>query len=393
MIIQCPKCLTKFKMDDSKVKDEGTKVRCAKCKEVFVVTKEEVAPASTPIEPEKPIEKGALDFSFGSQHEEEEKEAPHFQGYGGLGEEAIKEPAPDFSFGELPERETPSVEEKETGIDFGGMAYGEVSFSEPDATPPAHVSGPSIDFNEEKISFEESEDKGEEKSFESPQEEPFSMSAEPSAPEQQSVHSVGVLPVSGEPYRESLASVAAPEEEPFRDEIDDDLLLGSTEKKAKPANVRNILLAVLICVALAVPLWYLWTNYRGAESGHINLSELNGSYSQNAEAGNIFVITGMAVNNTNKPRSFFQIKGTLFNSKGEKLIEKEVYCGNIFSSKELATLPRAKIEGDLINKVGNKLSNINLAPGKSVPFTIIFFDLPKETAEFSVEVVGSQIAS
>ena len=41
MIIQCPKCLTKFKMDDSKVKDEGTKVRCAKCKEVFVVTKEE----------------------------------------------------------------------------------------------------------------------------------------------------------------------------------------------------------------------------------------------------------------------------------------------------------------------------------------------------------------
>lgn len=41
MIIQCEKCQTKFRLDDSKVTDKGVKVRCAKCKHVFTVKKEE----------------------------------------------------------------------------------------------------------------------------------------------------------------------------------------------------------------------------------------------------------------------------------------------------------------------------------------------------------------
>ena len=40
MIIQCEQCRTKFRLDDSRVKDAGVKVRCAKCKHVFSVRKE-----------------------------------------------------------------------------------------------------------------------------------------------------------------------------------------------------------------------------------------------------------------------------------------------------------------------------------------------------------------
>ncbi len=40
MIIQCDQCNTKFKLDDAKVPDKGIKVRCAKCKHVFMVQKE-----------------------------------------------------------------------------------------------------------------------------------------------------------------------------------------------------------------------------------------------------------------------------------------------------------------------------------------------------------------
>ncbi len=43
MIIQCDHCSAKFKMDDSKLANGPVKVRCAKCKEVFVVRKEEPA--------------------------------------------------------------------------------------------------------------------------------------------------------------------------------------------------------------------------------------------------------------------------------------------------------------------------------------------------------------
>ena len=40
MIIQCEKCQTRFRLDDSRVTDKGVKVRCTKCKHVFRVQKE-----------------------------------------------------------------------------------------------------------------------------------------------------------------------------------------------------------------------------------------------------------------------------------------------------------------------------------------------------------------
>jgi predicted Zn finger-like uncharacterized protein len=46
MIVQCPKCKTKYKIGDELVHPEGTPVRCSRCKEVFEVTPGE--PASAP---------------------------------------------------------------------------------------------------------------------------------------------------------------------------------------------------------------------------------------------------------------------------------------------------------------------------------------------------------
>jgi predicted Zn finger-like uncharacterized protein len=46
MIVQCPKCKTKYTIGDELVQPEGTPVRCSRCKEVFEVTLGE--PASAP---------------------------------------------------------------------------------------------------------------------------------------------------------------------------------------------------------------------------------------------------------------------------------------------------------------------------------------------------------
>ena len=40
MIIQCAQCKSRFRLDDSKVSDVGIKVRCSKCKHIFVVKRE-----------------------------------------------------------------------------------------------------------------------------------------------------------------------------------------------------------------------------------------------------------------------------------------------------------------------------------------------------------------
>jgi predicted Zn finger-like uncharacterized protein len=43
MIVQCDQCNSKFRVDDSKVKEGGVKVRCSKCKNIFVVQAESPA--------------------------------------------------------------------------------------------------------------------------------------------------------------------------------------------------------------------------------------------------------------------------------------------------------------------------------------------------------------
>jgi len=69
MIIQCDHCRARFRMDDSKLANGPVKVRCAKCKEVFIVQPEEPAVESVvPPLPESAIpEPGGTettDFSF-----------------------------------------------------------------------------------------------------------------------------------------------------------------------------------------------------------------------------------------------------------------------------------------------------------------------------------------
>lgn len=377
MIIQCPKCLTKFKLDDSKVTDEGTRVRCAKCKEVFVVKKEVTAPPPPPPVPtELPAEKEEFDFSFGPSTEEKE-EAP-FGFKGGFEEEGEKE------------EETREEEEKGEGFDFGGMSYGEVNFSEPEEAMPKTEEAPlGFEFKEKETAFGEVEFKEEEPHFEPPREEVFGGPAvtppPPPPPAEEKVEFREEMPVAGgfeeeKPFRGF-------EEAAFQEEFPSEV-----KKEKRRSFLKIATLVIVICAVAAVPLFYLM-KYKTAETGEINLVELNGYYTQNAEAGNVFVVSGRAVNNTNKARSFFQIKGTLFNKKGERLAQKEVYCGNIFSTKEITTLPKSKVEADLKNKVGGSLSNINLAPGKSVPFMIVFFDLPADMSEFAVEVTGSQPAA
>jgi predicted Zn finger-like uncharacterized protein len=41
MIIQCGQCRAKFRLDDSRVAEKGVKVRCARCKHLFIVTREQ----------------------------------------------------------------------------------------------------------------------------------------------------------------------------------------------------------------------------------------------------------------------------------------------------------------------------------------------------------------
>jgi predicted Zn finger-like uncharacterized protein len=152
---------------------------------------------------------------------------------------------------------------------------------------------------------------------------------------------------------------------------------------------------------------------RDEKDDFIALEKLRGYYLEGPKSSRIFVIEGVAVNHWDESRSFIKVKGTLLDAKGAKVEEKTAYCGNILSEKDLKEMSKEAIERSLSSQFGVSFSNVNIAPGKSVPFMIVFIDFtpgepgarpaqeppgkPGEVSpgpsSFTVEVVGSQKGS
>jgi hypothetical protein len=123
------------------------------------------------------------------------------------------------------------------------------------------------------------------------------------------------------------------------------------------------------------------------ESGKIQISGLNGYFQDRAKKeAAVFVIEGNVTNRHKSPCHSIQVKGILFDERGNRAAEKVVYCGNVLTTAQIKSSPRKKIEQSLQNAYGSTLSNFNVEPGKSVRFMLIFFDPPEELSEFSLEV-------
>ena len=125
----------------------------------------------------------------------------------------------------------------------------------------------------------------------------------------------------------------------------------------------------------------------GGDRIGINIS---GSTYVNGQAGQMLVIQGSAVNNYTGNRSSIVIKGTLLDAQGKALRQQTVFCGNALGDAELAKMPFSAIEEAMNNEFGDSLSNINIATGASIPFTIVFRNLPGGIANINVEVVDSK---
>ncbi len=136
-----------------------------------------------------------------------------------------------------------------------------------------------------------------------------------------------------------------------------------------------------------------WVGLESGEGGSITIKNPQGAFLVNREAGEIFVVSGEAVNNYKNPRASIQVKAAVLGPKGEKILQKTAYCGNLLSKEQLTTLPMSKIEEAMGSPFGDSLANLGVQPGKEIPFVVVFSGVPKNAGEFSVEVVGSTVAT
>jgi len=141
----------------------------------------------------------------------------------------------------------------------------------------------------------------------------------------------------------------------------------------KAAGLKN--------AALSLPFLKKYFGRGDPNESLILLEKVKGYYLESNSLNKIFVIEGEAVNQGKDSRSFIKVKGALLNSRGNKVQEREVYCGNILSEKDLKEMSRGAIEKSLSSQFGISFSNVNILPSKGVPFMIVFPDLPPEGAQ------------
>ncbi len=108
----------------------------------------------------------------------------------------------------------------------------------------------------------------------------------------------------------------------------------------------------------------------------------------NEKAGNLFVITGKVVNDSNIFISHIRVQGSLITESEGTPRTQAAYCGNILSDEQLKKGDLAELNKILGRKTGEKNNNVKIKPRGMVQFMIVFSDLPAMLKNFEVRVAG-----
>lgn len=418
MIVQCDACNAKFKLDDSKIKPTGVKVRCTKCQNVFLVTpppeetvpkQEETVEVSFGGQPEPSHKAPEMDFgSFSEQpappKQEEKKQEPlkwdvdftfeekpipdiNIRGQEqeekksewdiGIPSAPAKEEAP-FSFAEKTEAPQPEVEKTGFGFEVGEEPA--LGAEKKQAAPSVESSGFSFEGGfepaAEKTSFEIEPPPTEEEFVVSSREEAKTVIM--GAPQKQEAKTVimGTPPIPKAPAEDFSVTGFEETKEP--------LFEAPSEKRKLSAR---IIFPVIIVLLLAIGAGAVYLNMgtgfltkAAAPQKTMDIIGMKGYYINNASLGQLFVIEGKVVNNFDAPKEIAGIHGVVFDKTGKPLKDVWVAPGRIVAQDELKSIAAADLEKRFKDKKGAIPSN------GTVPFMIIFQGVSGELAEFSVEI-------
>jgi predicted Zn finger-like uncharacterized protein len=438
MIIQCEQCRTKFKLDDEKVSDRGVKVRCAKCRHVFTVRKQSEAPAEATTEAvtaplasfEGPEE--AVTVSSALPPEQETFAA-------------VSEPEETFSFdaatAETPAAidspiDNPSVTDQTGLTDDTGFSFGDISFTTeaPEATPaegdvpsaPEAAEEPGFSFDDipqsgtttaESFDFSSVDFETVQSTSPSPVTEADSSNA----------HDVNFssdrsafMPDTPVPVPTGLNLAAQAEEPATRQPAtvlpDSGFQAPVGEEEAPPlsissrrrqSSVFSVLIGIItvLVVTLLGYMGYIFINdgpmalslfgktAATVEDGKITVQNVKAHFISTAAAGELLVITGDALNTYKKPRAALQVKALVFGANSQVLATKTAYAGNQLTNEQLVEMTAEKIETAMNNQFGDSLANLEVKPGKTIPFTVVIINPPGEGVNFGVEPAGSTVAA
>ncbi|RZB30568.1 MAG: hypothetical protein SRB1_02848 [Desulfobacteraceae bacterium Eth-SRB1] len=489
MIITCENCNTSFNLDESLLRQTGSKVRCSKCKNIFTAYPETIADMpdetsekiyTTELEDvKKEIAEGDVSNIEKIEEEAITEDKPVEEELDLYGLKLEDEAEPEEAGGEpekleleLDTEPVEKIEEKaitedkpvEEKLDLYGLkledeAEPEEAGGEPeklelelDTEPVEKIEEKAITEDkpvEEELDLYEIEemldleDKPRPEGEEEPEELNLELDADMEAVAEETIEKAKAENVelefegidqnktaeeqpseeieknftetveleagTGELKAEEIEELSQDEEE-VAEEEKEKLITADNQKSAGKKRISTPLLILFIVVLLAggaygtyvvldsmnikIPFVSDFLKPGIQDPGNLKITALNinGKFVDNTKIGKLFVITGKIKNEYPKARSFIKATGKLY-TKGKTLAKSAtVYCGNTISEAELASLDINEINKILSNRLGTNKTNVNIKPGKQVPFMIIFTNIPDNIEEYTIEVTGSSPA-
>lgn len=360
MIIECRRCHSKFNLDEGLLNEEGSKVRCSECKDVFVA------------------------YPPGLPFQNEEKETPPVTG------EELEE---TVSLDSRPLAEALKAEPiagelvTDDGDDIKGDLEGEV--------------GEAISLDE----LPELEEEIQATSRAVEDHEPLSPDVLPNLREEGTLDMGEALESAPVGTLAKGAPPAVPEER-FIPPVERPMEAAIKKKKGRRVGIWGVILGVLaliLCVGVAayffapdlIPgLRHFIEPANKAEVTDLGVRRLSfkgvsGSFIQTEKGIQRFVIQGTVINDYPSPRSFILLKGAILDDKGQTVKTAMVYAGTTYSEKQLMEISLEEINKGLKDRSGRESANVLIKPEGSVSFMVVFEDLPQNISEFTVEAVSS----
>ncbi|OGP59063.1 MAG: hypothetical protein A2162_03025 [Deltaproteobacteria bacterium RBG_13_52_11b] len=342
MIVTCASCLTKFSLDESRIPEQGAKVRCSRCQHVFHI----VPPLAT--EEEEMIE----DFeSFAKSHEDViEPGRKTMAPPPAKPKEREKEKVPPAREERIP----PESERRPEPEDSFPVSQEALELPEEEEEPPLFAEKgpvkPAKRIDERGI-WEE-ENKAEEKIFQRGR----TARRKKRGPSLLfALFAVLILLIFLAFY-----------------------LWGELESSGRLTKV------VEVPIKKVTGLWdKLWkTEREGLVIGDLN------TYEEKVGEVSLFVIEGKVKNQSRFTKKYIKVKVVILDQDKTEVAEKVAICGPTISRDDFKKLPPAFFEGEIGMKPQTEKETVT-PTDKSIPFMVIFKDkdLSSQAKEFKVQIV------
>jgi len=121
-----------------------------------------------------------------------------------------------------------------------------------------------------------------------------------------------------------------------------------------------------------------------------DLRNVIGYYESGGASPRILVIKGQVANLSKSEKGGIRVQATLLDNTDAVLAQQAVYAGNVLSGEAIRKGDRDALSKALGNRFGEGLANMSVAPGKAIPFMVVFFDAPTTMDSYKLEAMDSE---